>query len=309
MVSGCLKAYFFNHYFDYLDNTKIMKNFIVKRLHGLAILTLIAMLVGQILGQINWFAELFSHFVPHYTLVFVLAAVWARGKIWRGVWAVSLLICLTYLFVLPTHAHHQENAQSWQTVWYNVNLNNADPLGETERILAYQPQIVALAEIDLDNPHWRKLQAALPHGCEHQSASPFALAVWSRQAWQSCAVHFVDGYPYIRAEQAGRVVYALHPPPPINGELAQSRLRYLREIAPQIAREQRVLVVGDLNASPFSPVFREFVSAANLVQHTPNWLPTWGLLGLNIDHVLSRENVRVRAMEWGQSDHRGLWVE
>ncbi|ULJ61730.1 endonuclease/exonuclease/phosphatase family protein [Wielerella bovis] len=289
------------------DFYTIMQNFFSKRFHFLAILALLAFLVGQLLGKIHWFAELFSHFVPHYALLFALATIWARGKIWRGLWSICLIICLIFLFTPSSHHHNAAN--SWRMIWYNVNLNNDDPLSETEQILAYQPQIVALAEIDLDDARWQKLHDALPHGCEYQSDSPFALAVWSKQTWQSCEVQFIGDYPYIRAEQAGRVVYALHPPPPINRELAQSRAQYLAEIAPKIARENKVLVVGDLNASPFSPVFRQFVRSANIAPQTPNWWLTWRTFGLNIDHVLARETVQVQTMKWGQSDHRGLWVE
>ncbi|XXQ68787.1 endonuclease/exonuclease/phosphatase family protein [Neisseriaceae bacterium B1] len=286
-----------------------MKAALVKRLNIVAWLALIALIIGQTVGYFHWFAELFSHFVPHYAAVFLLAAVFTCNKK-RWFWLVCAVLTLAWIIRLPENSNQKTNnkTETWQLIWYNVNLHNAQPEQETAKILAKQPNIAALAEIDL-NPRWQPLKHALPHGCEYRSSSPFALVMWSKTPFQACEVKMIDDYPYIRAEQAGRVVYALHPPPPITAQLAQSRTRYLTQVAEKISLENKVLVVGDLNSSPFSPLFRQFVQRANLSPQTPAWLPTWKLLGLNIDHVLAREKVKVQTLEWGESDHRGLFIE
>lgn len=51
-----------------------MKTCLARRLQTLAWLTLAALAIGQ-LGTLHWFAELFSHFVPHYGAIFALAAL------------------------------------------------------------------------------------------------------------------------------------------------------------------------------------------------------------------------------------------
>ena len=67
-----------------------MKTCLARRLQTLAWLTLAALAIGQ-LGTLHWFAELFSHFVPHYGAIFALAALclhhrkkplsrWERGR-------------------------------------------------------------------------------------------------------------------------------------------------------------------------------------------------------------------------------------
>ena len=98
--------------------------------------------------------------------------------------------------------------------------------------------------------------------------------------------------------------------PPINAELAQTRLNYLHQAAAQIARENSVLVLGDLNTTPFSPVFRNFTTSAQLQNAMTNITPTWFLFGLHIDHVLHRQagNVQTTALPWGESDHRAILV-
>lgn len=80
---------------------------------------------------------------------------------------------------------------------------------------------------------------------------------------RSCALFFVEEIPYIRVQlNSGEVVYALHPPPPIDAALAQIRHDYLQTVAVKMAQVQTAL--------PY---------------YTPTWLP----LGLAIDHALSRD--------------------
>ena len=81
--------------------------------------------------------------------------------------------------------------------------------------------------------------------------------------------------------------------------------------AAQIARENSVLVLGDLNATPFSPVFRDFIATAGLHNAMTNITPTWFLFGLHLDHALHRQagNVQTTALPWGSSDHCAILVE
>ena len=201
-------------------------------------------------------------------------------------------------------------------LWYNVNLDNPAAAQESAAILAAAPDVVAMAEIDLDDAGWQTLRQAYPHGCEHRDNSPFALALWSRRPLQNCRIVMAETdagepFPFIEAELDGSSLFALPPPPPINAELAATRQAYLQQAARKIAAAKTVLVMGDLNSSPFSPVFRQFTHSADIRPHTPNYLPTWLPFGLNIDHVLTRgkSGTRIRALPWLHSDHRALLIE
>lgn len=286
-------------------------NILKKRLILLAYFALIAGSTGILWGESVWFLELFSHFVPHYCALFILASWCATQKLryfWLT-WAVASALWL--ILPLPTAAN--ANTPVFQAIWYNVNLDNPQPESETAVLLKENSDILALAEIDMDDVRWHNLRQHYPHGCSYRSDSPFALAVWAKQPLNACVIHMVaDEYPYIRADIQGVALYVLHPPPPITAELAQNRQQYLQQVAQKIALENNVLVLGDLNSSPYSPIFRRFQATADIRPHTPNYLPTWRPFGLNIDHVLSRQHqgygVNVRALDWGHSDHRGLWV-
>ncbi len=292
-------------------NTPALRRFLAKRLHISAWLSLLALVFANMLPEC-WFAELFSHFVPFYALIFLLAAALLANR-WRMVWVICCLGCCLWL-AQPFRAWQKPAASAaWTAVWYNVHLYNPNPEAEVRLLKSRLPEIIALAEVPLHNPHWQTLKPHYPYGCEHREDSPFALAVWSRFPLVSCDVADADGFPYIRAlTESGVAVFALHPPPPVNKSMAASRQAYLDAVADLIKQESRVLVMGDLNTSPFSPLFRRFMQTGSLKNSRLNAVPTWKLFGLNIDHVLYRSNrnetVSSQALPWQYSDHRALWV-
>ncbi|MDO5090949.1 MAG: endonuclease/exonuclease/phosphatase family protein [Cardiobacteriaceae bacterium] len=277
----------------------------------LALLSVAGLLLGQLTGRGHWFFELFSHFVPHYALAFLLAAGLLSG-VWRVGYGLLALVLAAWL-VQPWalwQGGGEGTSASRSVLWYNVHLGNAHAREESAWMLDAAPEVLALAEIDFADPGWQGLLEAYPHGCEHREASPFALALRSRAPLLACEVHFVDGFPFIRALTAdGAALYALHPPPPIVGELARARSVYLQVVARRMATEARVLAVGDLNSSPFSPLFRDLLRESGAAALTPYWMPTWKPFFLNIDHALQRGlAARAQALPWRFSDHRPLQV-
>ena len=284
-----------------------MKTYLARRLQTLAWLTLTVLLIGQ-LGALHWTAELFSHFVPHYAAVFALAALCLHNR-WRYLWAAWAL-ALTAWTLWPPVLEPPDSAAT-RLIWYNVNLDNRDARGESARLLAADADILALAEIQLHDPGWQPLRQHYPHGCVHEENSPFALAVFARAPLAACEVRFIEDYPYIRATLAdGRTLYAAHPPPPINADLARARIAYLRHLADRLATEKSALLLGDLNSSPYSQHYRELLRRAGLHTTTRNGLPTWLPLGLNLDHALVRHGqAHSSALPWHTSDHRPLQTD
>ena len=284
-----------------------MKTYLARRLQTLAWLTLAVLLIGQ-LGALHWTAELFSHFVPHYAAVFALAALCLHNR-WRYLWAAWAL-ALTAWTLWPPVLEPPDSAAT-RLIWYNVNLDNRDARGESARLLAADADILALAEIQLHDPGWQPLRQHYPHGCVHEENSPFALADFARAPLAACEVRFIEDYPYIRATLAdGRTLYAAHPPPPINADLARARIAYLRHLADRLATEKSALLLGDLNSSPYSQHYRELLRRAGLHTTTRNGLPTWLPLGLNLDHALVRHGqAHSSALPWHTSDHRPLQTD
>lgn len=285
-----------------------MKTFMTRTLHIFALLSLAALICGQ-LGRLHWFAELFSHFLPYYAAAFLLAACLPRGKYWCGFWMVATLASILWL-LHPLSLTNPPQAGK-RLIWYNVHLNNPDAAGESAALLAEKADILALAEIDLDNPGWQRLRAHYPHGCQHQETSPFALALWSAVPLARCDIAYSGNFPYIRATTTdGTALYALHPPPPISSALAAARIAYLHDTAARITAEPRALAVGDLNSSPYSPHYRDFLHTSGATASTRYLTPTWRPLFLNLDHALVKNlTADTTPPPWRHSDHRPLRVD
>lgn len=283
-----------------------MRLYLARLSHTFALLALLAIILGQ-LGAWHWFAELFSHFLPVYALAFLLAALLTRTRR-RGLWTGCTLASLIWMLQPFSLWQSAPFTASQRLIWYNVHLDNPAAAQESAQLLAHDADILMLAEINLAAPGWQPLRDAYAHGCEHRQHSPFALAVWAKTALRHCRVDFIADYPYIRAELAdGTALYALHPPPPIHPQLARARRVYLHSVAQRIAQEPRVLVAGDFNLTPYSPLYRQFVRDSRLRAATLHYLPTWKPLYLNIDLAFARDlALRVDALPWQYSDHRPL---
>ncbi|MCP2040075.1 endonuclease/exonuclease/phosphatase (EEP) superfamily protein YafD [Neisseria sp. HSC-16F19] len=288
-----------------------LHRFFHTRLNLLAAAALLAVLAGQ-LGSLWWPLELFSHFLPHYAALFALAALVCRGRS-RMLWTLCTALALGWLMANSGNNSSRDKlaaAPVHTLIWHNVHLHHPDPAAAMAQFV--QADMLVLAEMSADDRRWQDLAEHYPHGCAHADNGPFALALMSRAPLHTCQVQWIGDYPYIRAQLAdGTAVYALHPPPPVNADLAAARQQYLAIAAQAIAADERVLVAGDLNSSPFSPLFRQFKADAALRPHNPYWLPTWQPLGLNIDHILSRNlgAVTVEALGFAGSDHRALRVQ
>ena len=108
-------------------------------------------------------------------------------------------------------------------------------------------------------------------------------------------------------------VIATHPMPPGEALLAQERNRQLDWLAGEIAGlNGPVLLAGDLNAAPWSPVFRRFERISGLADSArgrsihPTWPADIPLLWIPIDHLLHSPELAVRSYRVGtaiRSDH------
>lgn len=203
--------------------------------------------------------------------------------------------------------HLPETAGQQRLLWYNAHLHNTAAADEVARIRKLAPDMLAIGEMHPEAASWRELRADYPQGCAFAEDSPFALLFWSRKPLKRCQVRMAAEYPYILAETADVHILTVHPPPPISAELAAARRAYLEIIAAEAAKHERVIVLGDLNSSPFSPLFRHLLAEADLQTATPYYLPTWRPFFLNIDHILGHNiAIRAEALSWLGSDHRPL---
>ena len=244
--------------------------------------------------------------MPYYAAVFVLAAWLDSGwKRWLWLGAASVM----FLWLAQPFERERSSETHHSLLWYNVNLDNPKAAEESAKILAAAPEVLALAEIDLADSGWQVLRRSYPYGCEWESDSPFALAVWSRKPLAGCEGKVCRRLSVYSCGSGQYCLIALHPPPPVSAVLAVER-REIFGADGRIHREGRKCAGGW--RSEQQPVFRHcsavFTETAGIRAQTRFWTPTWLPFGLNLDHVLAKQPVRAEPLPWRHSDHRALMV-
>lgn len=222
--------------------------------------------------------------------------------------------------------------------WANMRNWTTGSEALTRLLQAERPDIVVLTELTVH--HGAALTAAIdyPFRSNLPVGSAFDLLLMSRRRPAELRFDYKFGaeFPVMEARfcaiprtTACLAVIALHAPrPPLPGaafgEPATQRDRLL-ELAAAMARQRaaagdHVVLLGDLNATPYSGVFRDLLADSGLadsarapserpVRPRPTWFSTWPGIGLPVDHALISPGVRIIERRLGAhigSDHRPL---
>jgi len=300
----------------------------------LAIATLLATL-----APLHWFAELFSHFKPHYAvagLIFALALAMARRPLWAAL-ALALMLWNGYpvarllLKVPPPAASTSAGANRITLFQFNAHFENADLRRLTTHLLrAKDIDVVVLLEAGSPVATvLSEIKDVFPHQVTHLEDSPFGIAIASRHPLDFGAVsrESTPLYPHIEAtvkipgRAAPLALYAVHAPPPINAEMADDRNRKLAHVARKVSAQAAMtpVVLGDFNLTPWSPYFERFVADSGLADaRTPHRFEhTWPVtfnnahLGLALDHSFAHPGLRLIKRTIGPdlgSDHMPVTV-
>ncbi len=280
-----------------------------------------------LLGPWLWFLDLLSHFVVVYALTactcLVIASLLRRWRL--ATWAL-LLALLQCVRLWPLYAGPQPGPArvDLRVVAFNVHAGNQQLGPATQHIASLEPDVIALFEVS--TPQLDLFEAALP---DYEVRSlcrddPFGIAVLTRRPMIEPQIGSFgpEWVPAIRftidAGDRSIALAAIHPPPPIGSPLNQARNDVLHSVARWAERQSDpAIIIGDLNASPWSAIMRELLDDPNLHSSQrfgvqPSW-PSWlGPMGLPIDHALHTSSVRVVDRRVGPSfgsDHRMLVVE
>ncbi|RKX36762.1 MAG: endonuclease/exonuclease/phosphatase family protein, partial [Verrucomicrobia bacterium] len=178
-------------------------------------------------------------------------------------------------------------------------------------------------------PKWANELAALDSDYPHRIAEPqegcFGIMLLSKVPLEHGKVVEIGtaGVPSILAEahfpQGVVSIIGTHPLPPIGAEYSNHRNMQLIDL-PYIVMKQKypVLLIGDLNTSPFSYWFRRVVSESGLKNSMKGFgfQPTWPrnnrLLRIPLDHVLHSPEITIHNRMVGGnvgSDHFPVIVD
>ncbi|HLD64712.1 MAG TPA: endonuclease/exonuclease/phosphatase family protein [Pseudomonas sp.] len=290
-----------------------------------ALLSLLAPL-GSALGRLDWRLELFSHFLPHACIALLLAGLVLRPPWLRlGFLAAGLggLVPIALTLALPFGPSQRLPALpapgTLRAMSFNLNLDNRDMPAVARQIEQAGPDLLLLIEVT--PAQWQALAAlrrTYPHGCGQPRNDPFGMALLSRLPLRDCVVE--GELPTIVARLAERplTLVGLHPPPPLNTELAGIHQQQLRHWGTRLANRAEVVLLGDLNLTPWSPWYRDLLATTGLQDaragrgYYATWPAPLGAVGLPLDQALLGADWRALGLETrpaAGSDHRALVLD
>jgi endonuclease/exonuclease/phosphatase (EEP) superfamily protein YafD len=296
---------------------------------ALALLALIPSWLG-LLGGWYWCLDLFAHFRWQYLVAGAAVLAWAAWRGRRLTMVAAALTCMLNGALIGQLAWHPgvsnisvAEGPALRVLSLNVLTSNPNTQAVLDHLLASDADVIFLMEV---NQQWMTalapLQARYPHRVAHPRSDNFGVALFSRLPLAKTEVLLLGeaGLPAIEARMThqGRdfVFIGTHPPPPGGRDIAAERDRQLAQLAEHVASMPTpVLVMGDLNATPWSAGMR-IATGRNLGfrSRSAPWTPTWraaSIFAIPIDHALCTAPLVIVGRSVGSdvgSDHRSLNV-
>ena len=279
------------------------------------------------LGSFNWILDLFAHFrVQYMQLCLPLIGIYLWKRMNHKAIAVVLLAALNYSLVLPFYFGKPAPAKEKPIRAMLLNLNAGN--GNTDRVLAaireYNPDILLLEEV---TPHWATELRTLDADYAYKVAEPqdgcFGIMLLSKHPLKNGKMVEIGtaSVPSITATvylPRGEIqFFGTHPLPPIGRDYAAHRNNQLSELAIH-AKGSHVLLMGDLNTSPWSPHFKTLLENSGLENSMKGFgfQPTWPagnpFMKIPLDHVLHSEEIIIHNRVVGGdvgSDHYPVVVD
>ena len=286
--------------------------------------------VAGFFGEFFWAADLFAHFRVQYLLGLTLLSLLLLWTGRRKTAAVFLCFAAVNLaFLLPLYLDRQsksvQDGSGFRLMLLNVNREDGDPQRVSRVVREAAPDILVLEEI---SRQWRTdlagLSASFPYTVLRPREDNFGIGLFSTfpLVEHSIISPGEAGLPgilaVVRIEQRDVRLLATHPMPPLGPELSRLRNDQLEQLPRYVDSSLPVILLGDLNTSPWSPHFRRLLERTGLrnsmqgfgVQAT--WPSSNPFLRIPLDHVLHSDHLVLRNRKVGPdagSDHLPVIVD
>jgi endonuclease/exonuclease/phosphatase (EEP) superfamily protein YafD len=289
------------------------------------VLTLVT--AGTVAARAWWFLDLLTHFRVQYIAAALVLSVLALPLRERRVVAVMMVVAAIHAAAVQDLWLGGDRAppaggRALRVASANVYDPNPTPGKVLDFVRASDADIVVL--VDAEAPRWRPVLAGIgalyAHAVPEGWSGGAPIVLFSRHPIlaERPAEPPRKLNPFVRADIAvgGQTVTVIgvhaRSPTPYEGYHTHLRDRQLRRLA-EVVREERgpVIVAGDLNLSPGSPRFGEFLAEAGLnAARGQGWIGTWPQwfwpARVQIDHVLAKGPIALEAIGRGPgtgSDH------
>lgn len=283
-------------------------------------------------GELHWVAELTTHFRAQAAIsgaLIACACAMLRMRVGALVTCASIAFHIYPLlpFLLSSDAPPPANSQQLRVMQINVHTANRNHEAVRQAIVDANPDIVGLLEVD---ERWLSALAPLrvryPYGIEDPRGDNFGIALFSRFPIEKLQLRPLEpgGVQVVTGEfSLGSVPVTIaiaHPVPPVSSRYSALRNREFVRLADMLRQfdEREIILLGDLNTTPWSPIYREFERSTGLYNGAlgfglhPTWPASLPLLRIPIDHCLLSSGLRATAFKVGPqvgSDHIPIIVE
>lgn len=296
----------------------------------IAVLLCLASATG-FLARLFWIFELAVHFRLHLAISLVLLGMfWGfkrRRRLALVCFAFALVnAALVFPLFWPGVKFTAHSGACLRLISLNVHTENKRAGLVLDFLRGSSADIILLMEV---NGRWMQELSSLHGIYPHQVSAPrednFGIALFSRLPMTNTAIIEVGGaeIPTIAADVCweGRTVFILgtHPLPPGSSENAGLRNAQLEGVAGIISKQRKpAIVIGDLNATPWSPFFRDLLKVGGLKNTSQglgiyNSWPAWfSWAGIPIDHCLVSSSWGVVNKQVGpqvESDHLPVMID
>jgi endonuclease/exonuclease/phosphatase (EEP) superfamily protein YafD len=283
------------------------------------------------LGNFTWWLDLFTHFRAQYFFAAVLLLIlFACVRSKRGALLSAVLVVMNGASIGPLYLSPDPpptTGPPLRLLLANVHSGNQEFQLLLDLVAAERPDLLLFEEV---TAVWVDALAPLsteyPHQITRPSEDNFGIMLWSRIPLDRAEVQFFGAADVAsivaRFRHGGQSINLLltHPLPPMQARLAQLRDGQLMEVA-AAARKlgPRTIVAGDLNVTPWSPIFSRLLDVSGLRDSTRGFgiQPTWPIVlpapcRIPIDHCLHTSDLAVTDRRTGPhigSDHLPLIID
>ncbi|MEM8860578.1 MAG: endonuclease/exonuclease/phosphatase family protein [Chloroflexota bacterium] len=287
--------------------------------------------IAGLFGQFNWVADLTNHPRPFLLAGGIVAAILTAFSNQRVIFYFTIsTVLINGFFVLPylipqIRPAHAANQTVVKLMTANVLYGNRNPNMMYDAVNQVDPDILIVQEMSgYNQDKMVALWEAFPYVSHRPNGGTQEIIVFSKIPLHSID-HFTEDTLWrsqaqitVNIDDQLTTIVGMHPKAPMSKNRYLRRNEELTRTAERVAQiETPLIVTGDLNITPWTPIFKRFLGNANLSDSRVRnglkmtWAPDNLPRVIPIDHFLYRD-IQVHSFATGPdtgSDHLPVVVE
>ena len=279
-----------------------------------------------------WIIDILSHFSVQYAFLSLLLfsiCIWKRIKLQAMLAGFLFVFNISSIVDLSNSIQAaQQTERAFKVYSANINRFNKDFSKLNYELQETDPDIVLLLEVTPG--HFSQLHSIMqtfPHHIERLSMGTYGFGIVLLSKFPVLEHRVIKlseiGNAILEAtlevNQQTVVFYGVHFQSPVFIQKFVERKKQFLWLAHQINQKtEPVIVAGDFNSTPFSPLFQQLLKISDLKDSRKGfgWQPSWPaflpFFWLPIDHILVSPEIQVHNRTTGSfigSDHYPVFAE